>query len=304
MKVGVIGSGYWGKKVISEYIRLKEEDIIDEVLVFDKNLNSIPKSNNIVVKTSKDSIIKEADAIHICSPNSSHYEIAKAAINLGKHVLIEKPMTLNLIESNELVLLAKEKRLVLRVGHIFRFSNNINMLRSIISSGILGKIQYSLITWGHLFPSSSTTDAGVLWDILPHPLDILLFTTNESPIVIEKLNSSKNMEMDNKFSMVRAIFKSGHVSFIFVSGIHPIKTRKIEIVGTNGSLSTEALSNTIEFRSSKSSDENKIYYVEINNTILDEISEFINDIKKGQEDSINSGLVGRDVVGLLERVTD
>ena len=139
MKVGIIGSGYWGKKVISEYLRLKEENLIDEVLVFDKNLNSIPKDNNIIIKKSQDSIIGESDAIHICSPNSSHYEIAKAAINSRKHVLIEKPMTLNQMESNELVLLAKEKRVVLRVGHIFRFSNNINMLRSVISSGILGE---------------------------------------------------------------------------------------------------------------------------------------------------------------------
>lgn len=303
MIAGVIGSGYWGKKVISEYIDLKKENLIDEVLVFDKDLNSIPKSEHIKVITSQDRIIRESDAIHICSPNSSHYEIAKAAINSGKHVLIEKPMTINYLESKELVLLAKEKKVVLRVGHIFRFSNNINMLRSLISSGILGEIQYSLITWGHLFPSSSTSEAGVLWDILPHPLDILLYTTNESPRIVERVNFLKNRESNNKkFSMIKAMFESGHMSFIFVSGIHPSKTRKIEIVGTNGCIFTEALSDTIVFENY--SNGKKIYHVENNNTISDEIAEFINDVKINSEDSINSGIVGSEVVGLLERVTN
>ena len=304
MIVGVVGTGYWGKKVISEYINLKKEDIIEELLVFDKNIDAIPKSEHFKIRTSMESIIKDSNAIHICSPNSSHYEIARAAINSGKHVLIEKPMTINYRESKELVLLAKDKGVVLRVGHIFRFSNNINKLRSLISLGILGQIQYSLFTWGHLFPSYSTNEAGVLWDILPHPLDILLYITNESPKVVEEVTVPNENKSSKKFSMIKAMFNSDHISYIFVSGIHAPKTRKIEIIGKNGALYTEALSNKIVFESLSNNNEKKVYYVKNNNTILDEIGEFINDSKNYIENSRNSGRVGSEVVAMLERVAN
>ena len=124
MKVGVIGIGRWGTKVAREYIALMNEGTIDSVVLCDTNESQLRQFNGCAELCNEfNEFIKKVDAIHICTPNNTHYEIAKEALENNVHVLIEKPMAESLTEAFKLVELALSKNLVLQVGHIFRFAN-------------------------------------------------------------------------------------------------------------------------------------------------------------------------------------
>src|SRR3990170_2665928 len=127
INVGVVGAGYWGKKIVSEYMQLAKQDshvglqtVCDHL---EENLKccevySIP----CLTKFHKEAVSSpEVDVINICTPNETHYEICREALEAGKHVLVEKPMTLSSAEAYELVELAHKQNLVLSVGHIYRF---------------------------------------------------------------------------------------------------------------------------------------------------------------------------------------
>ena len=135
--IGVIGVGYWGKKIVHEYVQLSKQNPT-------MNLSAVcdPVENNL--KCCEDYTIPimtqyhmRAHAVNICTPNESHFEICKEALEAGKHVLIEKPITLNSAEAYELVELAHKQNLVLSVGHIFRFNNALKVARKLIRNGFL-----------------------------------------------------------------------------------------------------------------------------------------------------------------------
>ena len=126
VNVAVIGAGYWGKKVISEYLALAKDDPSTSLLrvcdVQDQNLRhcgevfQFPKDQ---LENSYKELLhsSDVDAVHICTPNETHYQICREALMAGKHVLLEKPMTLNSRQAFELMNLAEKEKLVLQESH-------------------------------------------------------------------------------------------------------------------------------------------------------------------------------------------
>ena len=137
MKIGIVGLGYWGKKVVKEYLALANEGLIDSVHLYDIQANllsdNIFRNSYVVVDKSYQSMIDNVDSIHICIPNNFHYEYASKSLDAGVSTLVEKPLTKNSTEAFNLVELALEKGVVLQVGNIFRFSNS---LKTVSSYGI------------------------------------------------------------------------------------------------------------------------------------------------------------------------
>src|SRR5881275_714186 len=119
------------------------------------------------------------DAVVIATPVRTHYHLAKEALLHGKHVLVEKPLTANVAEAEELISLAEERRRVLMVGHTFEYSPAVNELRKLMQSGDLGKIyciEMERVNLG-LFRS----DINVIWDLAPHDVSILLYLLGKKP---------------------------------------------------------------------------------------------------------------------------
>ena len=124
--VGVIGVGYWGRKIVDEYSKVEEVSLVGVSDLDEKNLQFCAERygvKNGFTDYKKLLAMKDLHAVNICTPNQMHYRITKEALEAGKHVLVEKPITLNSKEGKELVELAQKKKLVLSVGHIFRFNN-------------------------------------------------------------------------------------------------------------------------------------------------------------------------------------
>ena len=151
VNVAVIGAGYWGKKVITEYLQLANInpkvsllavcDLNDQNLKYCNKVLRIPKKN---LRKEYKTILgsSDVDAIHICTPNETHYQICKEALISDKNVLLEKPMAMTARHAWELVSISKSRDLILQVGHIFRFNNALKLMRDLMMQSYFGDLYY------------------------------------------------------------------------------------------------------------------------------------------------------------------
>lgn len=152
--VGVIGVGYWGRKIVDEYTKVEDVALVGVSDLEEKNLQFCAERygvKNGFTDYRKLLALKDLNAVNICTPNQMHYRITKEALEAGKHVLVEKPITLNSKEGRELVELAQKKKLTLSVGHIFRFNNALHEVRRLIKEeNYFGKLYLIECNWLNL----------------------------------------------------------------------------------------------------------------------------------------------------------
>ena len=118
MKIGVVGLGYWGKKVVIEYISMLSNRKIDKLILYDEKREEADRFkhvNNVEITDTFEELLNEVDGVHICTPNSTHFNLIKKALNKNINVLIEKPITKNSDEAFELLEIALSKGLVFQV---------------------------------------------------------------------------------------------------------------------------------------------------------------------------------------------
>jgi len=306
VNVGVIGVGYWGKKVLSEYAQLAKEnpdvDLLGACDLSESNLKfcedySLP----FMTKYYKEVMAcPEIDAVHICTPSETHYEICREALEAGKHVIVEKPMTLNSGEAYKLVELAHEKGLILSVGHIFRFNNALQKVRSLIMNGFLGDFFWLKLQWTAFMPLMVGRD--VITDLAPHPFDILNFLMNDWPSKITCKAKAYRTEKQEETAHIIAELRNNIMANIELSWLHPQKVREVSVMGSKGFVKTDCLTQEVN------AFENGHFYnipVERNNTIAAELAHFAecvqnNHVSNNGYLNRNDGLLGANVVKLLE----
>src|SRR2546427_9572260 len=149
LNVSVVGAGYWGKKVIRETLNVAQTtgkvnlySIVDNSpTILEQCMKEFGPLN---YRLSYDDLLSDsaASAVHVCSPNNTHFEVASRFLSSKKHVLVEKPLALRVREADELVRLADANHRVLSVGHVHRFNNGVKELKRVVDSGVLGDIYY------------------------------------------------------------------------------------------------------------------------------------------------------------------
>ncbi len=145
LRFGVIGWGYWGPKIARNLDSLSNAKV---TMVADLDGGRLAKAatDHPLAKLSRRSeaiFRSKVDGVVIATPVQTHYQLAREALLYGKHVLVEKPLTTNLAEADELVALAEKQQRVLMVGHTFIYNPAVNELQKLVQSGDLGKI-YSI----------------------------------------------------------------------------------------------------------------------------------------------------------------
>jgi UDP-N-acetylglucosamine 3-dehydrogenase len=307
MNVGVIGVGYWGKKIASEYALMGKSDpnvnlfgvcdVFNENLVFCKDKYSVPVLASDPTEFLGNS---QLNAVHICTPSSTHYDICREALNAGKHVTVEKPMTLNSLEAIKLVDLAHEKNLVLSVGHIFRFDAAIEKAKRLIEEGFFGDLYWTKLQWTALMPPMIGRD--IITDLAPHPFDILNFLTNDWPTKITCIGKAHRPGQMEETAHITSEFKNNMIAHIEVSWLHPEKIREVQIMGSKRFAKIDCCTQKIT-----AFEQDRFFEVPVerSNTISSELSHFIRCIREGRAANgtclnKNNGLVGANVVRLLE----
>src|SRR6516225_4588052 len=173
---------------------------------------------------------RDLDAVVIATPVRFHYTMAKAALSVGKHVFIEKPIARTEAEASELVSLAERQGLVLMVGHTFLFSPAVRRMKEIINAGDIGEVQY--ISARRLNLGLFQKDINVAWDLAPHDISILLHLLEELPISVACQGSSHITRGVEDVTMMHLGFRKNRCAFIQNSWLDPKKVRQMTVIGS------------------------------------------------------------------------
>jgi len=232
-KVGVVGCGYWGPNLVRNLRQFQECQLKVICDASEARLNHMRRLHPDVGMTHKFEDVlsdSELDAVLIATPVRFHYEMAKAVLEVGKHVFIEKPMARTDTEAEELVSLAERKGLVLMVGHTFLFSPAVRRMKEIIETGDIGEVQY--ISARRLNLGLFQKDINVAWDLAPHDISILLYLLDELPISVSCQGSSHVTRGIEDVTMMYLTFRKNRCAFIHNSWLDPKKVRQMTVVGS------------------------------------------------------------------------
>lgn len=239
MRLALVGYGYWGKKLFKT---LQKFQSVKTIAVCDKNQQVINKlqslGSGVQVTDKYQDIVsnKNIDAVVISTPAETHYQIAMASLQSGKHVLLEKPMALKKTHARALYKLADKKKLILMIDHTYLYAPEIRAAKQIIDSGKLGNIR--LIETTRVGPGQYKYDCDVIWDFAPHDISILSYLLG-IPIKLSAVNSCHLDRHRIDVSNLYFKYPSGCEARMYLSWISPTKIRKMLIVGTKKSLMIE-----------------------------------------------------------------
>ncbi|MHA1200321.1 MAG: Gfo/Idh/MocA family protein [Candidatus Heimdallarchaeaceae archaeon] len=296
MKLGIVGLGNWGKRVAEEAITLLEEGHLDDLYLCDLDSSILSEYENLKTTNNYDELLENVDCVHICTSNSNHYSLGKKALKKGVHALIEKPLTSNLVDAYNLIETSGECGCVIQVGHIFRFANSVRKLKEMYEANVFGEVIHVNVDWTHSMQPLDNTN--VLWDLLPHPLDALHFVTSQWPIDVKGFSKGTNSNRIDEMAILQLNYQSYLTANIHISWINPIKRRRIEIIGSNKSAIVECVKQTIELYDKKGNVEQ--VEIEANNTIREELLNFIESVKSGKSFK-NSAIIGLRTVDFIEK---
>lgn len=193
--IAIVGVGYWGPNLVRNFISVKNTKI-QTVCDIDKSRLDFIKSRypSLNIETDYNNILKDngIEAVVLATPIETHFEMAKPALLAGKHVFVEKPLTMKSDEAKELKELSENKNLVLMVGHTFLFSPPVQKVSELIKTNKLGKIKYIALTRINLGRIKHNTN--VLWDLAPHDFSIVLEWMGKLPQKIQVMGKAATFE--------------------------------------------------------------------------------------------------------------
>lgn len=231
VRIGVIGYGYWGPNIVRNFHGLENAEL---VAVCDKSPAALKRAGRVYpglhLTTEFSEVLRspDIDAVAVVTPVWTHYELAKAALENGKHVFVEKPFTSNPWQAEELIELAERKNLKIMVDHTFLFSGAVKKIREIVDAGTLGPLYYFDSTRVNL--GLFQHDVSVIWDLAPHDLSIMDHIIGEKPeAVVATGGNHLNGHADMAF--ITIYFPRSIVAHVNVNWLSPVKVRTTLIGG-------------------------------------------------------------------------
>lgn len=304
--VAVVGAGYWGKKVIREILSLSSStDQVKLGSVVDYSPTTLKQCRSEFGPSDYRLDYRELlsdssiSAVHICSPNATHFEVASDFLRAGKHVLVEKPLALRSGEAEELVRVAEVAGRILSVGHVHRFNNGIKELKRIIWNGLLGDIYYLRFRWTGFLPPQKDRD--VITDLGPHPFDICNNLLDAWPHKISCFGRGYRSGASDEVAFITAEHLDGIHANVELSWLDPQKHRDVTVVGSDAVARLDCLTQDLVVQRSEQLE--KIPVVP-SNTLREEIVHFTNCIEHSTATTPfpnrSSGGIGAGVVKVLE----
>ncbi|KPJ70402.1 MAG: hypothetical protein AMS14_10790 [Planctomycetes bacterium DG_20] len=232
--VAVIGGGGWGKNHVRNFhgidsCRLKTIcDLNEEVLAKHKATFAGVETTTDASRVFAD---KAIDAVVIATDAPSHYALACDAIAAGKHVFVEKPMTLASSEAEDLVRRAEAAGRVLMVGHLLEYHPCVIQLKGLVDSGELGALRYMYCQRVNL--GVVRKDENAWWSLAPHDVSIILFVFGAEPTTVTAQGQAYLQEGVEDVVFAQLKFADGRMAHIHVSWFDPHKIRKVTLVGSD-----------------------------------------------------------------------
>lgn len=232
VKVAVVGSGYWGKNLVRNFHTLgalgaicdRDPRVLAKFKDMYKGIPACRDFDNLL-----DGSAPPVEAMVIATPAEHHYNLAKKGLLAGKHVFVEKPLSLTEEEGQDLVELAEQNQVILMVGHILQYHSAVIKLKELVVSGELGKIQY--LYSNRLNIGKIRAEENILWSFAPHDISVILMLLGEMPETVYATGGSYLQQQIPDTTLTTLDFPGGVKAHIFVSWLHPFKEQKLVVVG-------------------------------------------------------------------------
>ncbi len=231
VRFGIIGYGYWGPNIVRNIHGISPEKVVAICDKSEKNLARAKRAYPDVHVTADASELltnPNIDAIAVITPVWTHFDLARQALQNGKHVFIEKPFTATAAQAEELIELAEQKNLTIMVDHTFLFTGAVRKIRQLVDDGTLGKLYYydSMRVNLGLFQH----DVNVLWDLAPHDLSIVDYLIGrEAEAIVATGSGHLNGHADVAYMTV--YYPDNVIAHLNVNWLSPVKIRTTLIGG-------------------------------------------------------------------------
>ncbi len=230
--VGVIGCGNWGKNYVRNLSEIPEAKLVTCCDTNHSRLMAIRERYPLVKLTKNFQTVAsdpKIDAVVVATPPETHFNIARACLLRGKHVLVEKPFTLSSEDADHLVDVAVKAGKVLMVGHIMDYHPAMRVVKEYVDAGELGRVYYLHATRTSL--GIVREDVSVLWDKAPHDIATLLYLLEDEPVSVAATGQAYVNDGVEDVAFVTVQFASGVMANIHLSWLDPCKASRTTIIG-------------------------------------------------------------------------
>lgn len=227
--VAVVGAGYWGKNIVRNLAQL---GALVAVCDSDRSVAEAAATAHNTSARGWDEILRDGsiDAVAIAAPAALHGQLAREAIEAGKHVFVEKPLALDVAEGEEICAAAKKAQRVLMVGHLLQYHPAFLKLHEMVRGGALGKLQY--VYSNRLNLGKFRREENILWSFAPHDISMILSLVGEEPDTVSAEGANYLHADVADVTTTNLSFPCGTNAHVFVSWLHPFKEQKLVVVGS------------------------------------------------------------------------
>jgi predicted dehydrogenase len=233
VRAGIVGLGYWGPNIARN---LADSERAELTWLCDRREDVLQaaarRHPQAATTTSFEEMLAapDLDAVAIVTPVATHFDLAMAALEAGKHVLVEKPLAASSDQAKQLLRRAGEDGLVLMPGHTFLYSPPVVKIKELLDTGELGDIYFISLSRVNL--GLHQPDVSVVWDLAPHDLSILSFWLGQVPVEISAMTRSCVLPDTPDVAFVNMRYDSGTIAHLELSWLSPVKLRRTSIVGS------------------------------------------------------------------------
>ncbi len=232
VRLALVGYGYWGPNLARNFHQLEGAEL---AYVIDANPAALEKAQRLYgCAVAADVGVALADpgvdAIVLATPARTHYALGKQALLAGKHLFVEKPLTMDLAEGQELVALADRVGAILMVGHVFEFNPAVRYIKQAMDAGDLGDVFYLYSKRVNLGRVQS--DVNALWSIAPHDISIALYLLGQLPVSVRCQGASCLNGQVEDVIFLTLNFPGNVLCHVHASWLDPSKMREMTVVGS------------------------------------------------------------------------
>lgn len=233
LRVAVVGCGYWGQNLLRNFCELEEAEVV-MACDFDSRALMRAKGRYPTLELTQtwNDVVRDPriDAVVLATPVSTHYRLAKQALECDKHVLVEKPLAQSATEVLELIEVAEQSGKVLMVDHTFLYTGAVRRMKCLVDSGELGELLYFdsvRISLGLVQP-----DINVVWDLGPHDLSIMDYLIDRDPVSISATGVKHLNTPFENIAYVTVQFEGNLIAHFHLNWLAPVKVRRSLVGGS------------------------------------------------------------------------
>ena len=245
VRIGVIGYGYWGPNLVRNFAEVPDTQVLAVADMRSERLQlACRRYPGLQAVTDYRDVLNnpEVDAVAISTPVSTHFQLAMEALQAGKHVLVEKPMTADTEQANRLIDEAARRKLVLMVDHTFVYTGAVRKMRELIKVGALGDIYYYDSTRVNL--GLFQHDVNVIWDLAVHDLSIMDYILPEVPVEVSATGIGHVAGAGEDAAYVSLFYSGSIIAHVNVNWLSPVKIRRTLIGGSKSMIVYDDIENS------------------------------------------------------------